>query len=179
MGSPYLSRHGSLVVFKSIIRVMMLLTTSTITLSVLGMASASCSVSSPVVKVDANDPVAYKDTCIVALEKQVRIEFEAALQYILMAAHFDQDTVNLPNIAAMFWTHADEERTHAIEFIKYLRMRGAENNDFFSGEPLKPREGRFDWTRVEDALQLALKMEKDVTARMQGMIDICSQDGLG
>merc|ERR1719322_1600911 len=76
---------------------MMLLTT--IVLSVMGMASASCSVSSPVAKVDANDPVAYKDTCIIALEKQVRIEFEAALQYILMAAHFDQDTVNLPNIA--------------------------------------------------------------------------------
>merc|ERR1712133_270201 len=117
MGSPHLSIHISLVVFKSIIRVMMLLTTTTaIILSVLGMASASCSVSSPVAKVDANDPVAYKDTCIVALEKQVRIEFEAALQYILMAAHFDQDTVNLPNIAAMFWAHADEERTHAIEF---------------------------------------------------------------
>ena len=115
----------------------------------------------------------------------------------------------------MFWAHADEERSHAIEFIKYLRMRGAENNDFFGGEPLKPREEVFDWQGVDDvskhcrlleelvpwvslgcyvsknnnntfikpnfphqALQLALKMEKDVTARMQEMIDICSQDGL-
>jgi len=165
-------------VFKSIIRVMMLLTITSLILSTSGLTSASCSVSSSAAKVDANDPVAYKDTCILALEKQVRIEFEASLQYILMAAHFDQDTINLPNLAAMFWAHADEERSHAIEFIKYLRMRGAENNDFFGGEPLKPREEVFDWQGVDDALQLALKMEKDVTARMQEMIDICSQDGL-
>ena len=50
----------------------------------------------------------------------------------------------------MFWAHADEERSHAIEFIKYLRMRGAENNDFFGGEPLKPREEVFDWQGVDD-----------------------------
>ena len=82
-----------------------------------------------------------------ALEDQVRVEFEASLQYILMAAHFDQvrtglgrgrgsgawegpslealdsaacaqDTVNLPNLANMFWEHADEERGHAIQFMQ-------------------------------------------------------------
>merc|ERR1712209_234814 len=103
--------HNSLVVFKSIIRVMMLLTITSLILSTLGLTSASCSVSSSAAKVDANDPVAYKDTCILALEKQVRIEFEASLQYILMAAHFDQDTIDLPNLAAMFWAHADQERS--------------------------------------------------------------------
>ena len=29
-----------------------------------------------------------------------------------------QDTVNLPNLANMFWEHADEERGHAIQFMK-------------------------------------------------------------
>ena len=61
------------------------------------------------------------------------MEFEASLQYLLMAAHFSQvlrlppplsqDTVNLPNLAAFFWEHADEEREHAKQFIEYLRMR--------------------------------------------------------
>ena len=31
-----------------------------------------------------------QDSCMRALEDQVRVEFEASLQYILMAAHFDQ-----------------------------------------------------------------------------------------
>ena len=29
-----------------------------------------------------------------------------------------QDTVNLPNLANMFWEHADEERGHAIQFMQ-------------------------------------------------------------
>ena len=63
----------------------------------------------------------------------MKVEFEASLQYLLMAAHFSQvlypppilsqDTVNLPKLAAFFWEHADEERDHAKQFIEYLRMR--------------------------------------------------------
>merc|ERR1712045_789442 len=137
----------------------------------------SSSASSPVPKADADDTATFQDSCMRALEDQVRVEFEASLQYILMAAHFDQDTVNLPNLANMFWEHADEERGHAIQFMKYLRMRGAENNDFFGDHPLQPREKVYDWQGVDDALQLALKMEKDVTARMKAMVDICSVAG--
>ena len=77
--------------------------------------------------------------CVAALEEQIAIEFQASLQYLLMAAHFSQvliltgfllsilvaskDTVNLPKVAALFWSHADEEREHAKQFIDYLRMR--------------------------------------------------------
>ena len=50
----------------------------------------------------------------------------------------------------MFWSHADEERSHAIQFIQYLRMRGAENNDFFGGNPIVPREQTYDWQGVDD-----------------------------
>ena len=32
-----------------------------------------------------------------------------------------QDSVNLPNVAKLFWSHADEERSHAIQFMQYLR----------------------------------------------------------
>ena len=34
-----------------------------------------------------------------------------------------QDMVNLPKVADLFWSHADEEREHAKAFINYLRMR--------------------------------------------------------
>jgi len=143
----------------------------------LGAVSSTCSVSSAEEKAEANDPANFQLSCVAALEAQVKIEFQASLQYILMAAHFDQDSVNLPNLAAMFWSHADEERSHAIQFMQYLRMRGAENNDFFGDTPIQPKEGRFYWSSVDDALRLALKMEKDVSARMKAMIDSCSQEG--
>merc|ERR1711970_540088 len=143
----------------------------------LGGAACSCSVSSSDPKAEANDPANFQAPCVAALEQQVKIEFQASLQYILMAAHFDQDTVNLPNVAGLFWSHADEERSHAIQFVQYLRMRGAENNDFFGDSAIKPKEGRFYWSGVDDALRMALKMEKDVSARMKEMIDACSSAG--
>merc|ERR1712142_282058 len=141
------------------------------------LTSSTCSVSSPDDKAKASDPANYQAACIAALENEVRIEFEASLQYILMAAHFSQDTVNLPKVAELFWGHADEERSHAIQFINYLRMRGAENNDFFGGSPIQPRERAYTWSGVDEALRMALKMEKDVTAAMKNMIDICSTAG--
>lgn len=58
-------------------------------------------------------------------------EFEAALQYLLMGAHFAQDTVNLMGFADIFFEHADEERQHGIMFIEYLRLRGDIAVDFF------------------------------------------------
>merc|ERR1712098_832546 len=148
-----------------------------ILVSFLGAAHCSCSVGSSDPKADANDPANFQAGCVKALEEQVKIEFQASLQYILMAAHFDQDTVNLPNVANLFWTHADEERSHAIQFIQYLRMRGAENNDFFGGNPIQPKERAYTWSGVDEALRMALKMEKDVSGRMKEMIDICSTYG--
>eukprot|EP00091_Calanus_sinicus_P017738 TRINITY_DN3842_c0_g1_i1.p1 TRINITY_DN3842_c0_g1~~TRINITY_DN3842_c0_g1_i1.p1 ORF type:complete len:211 (+),score=89.05 TRINITY_DN3842_c0_g1_i1:148-780(+) len=145
--------------------------------TMVGLASSTCSVSSSDEKAEAKDAANYQPACIAALEAQVRIEFEASLQYILMAAHFDEDTVNLPKIAELFWSHADEERSHAIQFIQYLRMRGADNNDFFGGVPIQPKERTYDWAGVDEALKMALKMEKDVSGKMKEMIDICSTAG--
>merc|ERR1712126_723750 len=143
----------------------------------IGWASASCSVSSPEPKAKANDDKNYMAECITALEGQIVIEFRASLQYLLMAAHFSQDTVNLPKVADLFWSHADEEREHAKAFINYLRMRGATNNDFFGTSPIEPIEKTYTWSGVGEALTMALKMEKDVTGRMKDMIDICSTAG--
>ena len=66
---------------------------------------------------------------------------------------FCQDSVNLPNVAKLFWTHADEERAHAIQFMQYLRMRGAEDNEFFAGGPIQPKAKTYDWQGVEDVSQ--------------------------
>merc|ERR1711971_82696 len=129
----------------------------------IGLAAASCSVSSPELKAKASDDKNFMAECIAALESQIVIEFQASLQYLLMAAHF--------------WGHADEEREHAKQFIDYLRMRGATKNDFFGTTPIEPKEKTYTWAGVGEALTMALKMEKDVTGRMKDMIDVCSTAG--
>merc|ERR1711872_129919 len=59
-----------------------------VTSYVAGMVAASCSYSSPDPKARAKDDKTYQADCISALESQVKIEFSASLQYLLMAAHF-------------------------------------------------------------------------------------------
>merc|ERR1711890_178208 len=142
-----------------------------------GMVAASCSYSSPDQTAKASDHSTYQESCITALESQVRVELEASLQYLLMAAHFSLDTVNLPKVSDLFWTHADEERSHAIQFITYLRMRGATDSIFLDENPLKPIRNTSHWEGVGEALEMALEMEKEVTGRMKEMIDICSEAG--
>merc|ERR1711917_110747 len=123
----------------------------------------------------AKDNKNYRESCIQKLADQVKMEFEASLQYLLMAAQFSQDTYHLPGVAGMFWKHADEEREHGKAFIEYLRMRGYHGNDFFESEPVKPILNKNSWASVSEALRDALTMEKTVTASMKSMIDVCAQ----
>merc|ERR1711937_715981 len=125
----------------------------------------------------AKDDNNYRVRCIQKLADQVRMEFEASLQYLLMAAQFSQDSYNLPGVAGFFWASAEEERAHGKEFINYLRMRGYDGNDFFGANDIQPILKKYTWTSVSEALTDALKMEKNVTASMKTMIDLCSQGG--
>ncbi len=77
-------------------------------------ARASCSNGDGDVKAKAGDPDNYHEACIVQLRTQIRKEFEASIQYLLMGAYFAQDNVNLHGFAEMFFEHADEERQHGI-----------------------------------------------------------------
>merc|ERR1711860_213672 len=147
-----------------------------VALSLAGSVAPTCN-SIPNNPVTAQDPANYRETCINALSQQVRMEFEASLQYLLMAARFSQDTYHLPGVANLFWNHADEEREHAKAFINYLRMRGSLDNNFFQGNPIKPILGKNTWDSVAEALRDALTMEKAVSKSMKNMIDLCSQGG--
>merc|ERR1712098_163894 len=147
-------------------------------LSLISLSLSDCSVGSGLQKAKANDSSNYQALCISTLEQQVVIEMQASLQYLMMAAYFSEDTVNLPNVAEMFFESADEERAHAIAFVTYLRMRGATDNDFFGAHPLKPKYSAFKWAGgVAEALEMSLRMEKEVSGRMKEMIDICTLAG--
>lgn len=57
------------------------------------------------------------------LNEQVAHEFAAELQYIAIAVHYDTET--LPQLAAVFYQQAIEERNHAMMMLQYLMDRGA------------------------------------------------------
>ncbi|MEN0015431.1 MAG: ferritin [Solirubrobacteraceae bacterium] len=57
------------------------------------------------------------------LNAQVANEFAAEQQYIAIAIYFDDET--LPQLAAVFYQQAIEERNHAMMMLQYLMDRGA------------------------------------------------------
>ena len=66
-----------------------------------------------------------EEGCVKAVRRQIQKEFDAAIIYLQMAAHFSKDTVNLPGFAKFFFESASEEREHGTKLIEYLLMRGA------------------------------------------------------
>ncbi len=57
-----------------------------------------------------------------AMNTQIGSEFSAANQYLQVAAHFHRE--NLPQLAAFFFSQADEERMHGMKFVHYILDAG-------------------------------------------------------
>lgn len=53
-----------------------------------------------------------------SLNEQVGHEFGASLQYIQIAAYFDGE--GLPMLSRHFFRQSEEERAHALKFVRYL-----------------------------------------------------------
>ena len=59
-----------------------------------------------------------------AINEQIGREFGASLQYVNIAAYFEED--DLPNLAAFFFRQADEEHMHAMKFVNYILDAGGQ-----------------------------------------------------
>src|ERR1051326_5304752 len=53
-----------------------------------------------------------------AINEQIGYEFSASLQYYAIAAHFAAEA--LPQLSGHFFKQAEEEKQHALRFIKYV-----------------------------------------------------------
>src|SRR5438132_2942895 len=53
-----------------------------------------------------------------AINEQIGYEFSAELQYYAIAAHFATEA--LPQLSQHFFRQAEEEKGHALRFIKYV-----------------------------------------------------------
>lgn len=103
-----------------------------------------------------------------AINAQIGAEFGASIQYNSIAAYFDAD--NLPNVAAFFYRQADEEHMHALKFLHYIVEAG--------GQVRIPaiEATKYDFVSAEEAVQLALDWETEVTRQINNLMDMAIKD---
>jgi bacterioferritin B len=107
------------------------------------------------------------DRFVEALNEQIGREFRAAYQYTAVAAWYDRLT--FPRLAKFFFDQADEERSHALKMIGYLRDTGAQ---LALGEVPAPRAGFADHV---EPIRLSLEAERKVTAAIDGLCAIARE----
>jgi ferritin len=99
-----------------------------------------------------------------AFNQQIGNEFGASMQYVSIAAHFEQRQLRL--LAKLFFNQAEEERQHAMKFVKYLLDTKAELQI-----PAIPAPST-TFASAEEAVAAALSWEQDVTKQITQLMDL-------
>lgn len=108
-----------------------------------------------------------------AINEQIGHELAASHQYVAIAAYFEG--LALKRLAKMFFRQGEEEREHAMKFAHYVVEAGG-NLEI----PAIPAP-KAVFKTVEEAIQLSLDWELEVTRRINGLMDIAvaQKDYLG
>ena len=103
-----------------------------------------------------------------AFNEQIGHEFGASMQYVAIAAHFYQRSLTL--LAKMFQEQAEEEKQHAMKFIKYLQdtKGGLHIPAIPSPKPT--------FATGEEAVQAALNWEKEVTRQITDLMALATKE---
>jgi ferritin len=102
------------------------------------------------------------------MNAQIGHEFGASLQYVNVAGYFD--SAGLPVLAQFFLKQADEEREHAMKFVRYIMDAGGH-----LAIPAVPA-GRHEFKSAEEAVSLALDWEYTVTKQISALLDRASTE---
>jgi len=104
------------------------------------------------------------DKITAAFNQQVGYELGNSNQYIAVAAYFDAQS--LKGLAKMFFTQADEERAHAMKFVKFILDAG--------GKVVVPAIAAVqnDFKSAEEAAQLALDAEVRTTNQINDLMTL-------
>jgi ferritin len=103
-----------------------------------------------------------------AINRQVCYEFSAMLQYVAIASHFVEESLH--QLAAHFYRQAEEERDHAMRFVKYLLDAGGHVD---VGDIPAP-QNRFK--SVEEAVKLSLDQEMKVTEQINQLVELAIRE---
>jgi len=97
------------------------------------------------------------------INAQIGHEFGASFQYVNIAGYFD--SVALPVLSRHFLRQADEEREHAMKFVRYVLDAGGT-----VAVPAIPA-ARAEFASAEEAVALALEWELTVTTQISALLD--------
>jgi len=103
-----------------------------------------------------------------AINRQICYEFSAMLQYVAIASHFVGDSLH--ELAAHFYRQAEEERDHAMRFVKYLLDAGGQ----VEIKDVPAPQNKF--TSVEEAVKLSLDQEKKVTEQINALVELAMKE---
>lgn len=118
-------------------------------------------------KMMSNPTMILKQGCFDGLNQQITNELQASLQYTAIASYFDSE--GLPALAGHFTKQSDEERMHAMKFVKYLLDAGS--RPVFKGIP----DVRNDFGSASEAVQCALDHELKVTQQINDLVATAAQ----
>jgi len=103
-----------------------------------------------------------------AFNAQIGHEFGAGMQYVSIAAYFNQRQLKL--LADLFFKQADEERQHAMKFVQYVLDTKGDLQIPATAAP------KMTFASAEEAVQAALTWEEDVTKQITALMDIAVKE---
>ena len=103
-----------------------------------------------------------------AFNHQIGNELGASNQYISIGSHFAAE--NLEQLSQFFFRQSDEERAHAMKFVKFVL-------DVEGNVVLPTIEApRSDFKSAHDAVKSALDWEKEVTEQIYSLVELCQKE---
>ncbi len=103
-----------------------------------------------------------------AINEQIGNEFAASLQYVAIASHFAGE--GLSELAGKFYLQAEEERDHAMRFVRYVVDAGGRVAIPAVAAP------KAQFASVEEAVKLSLEWEQTVTRQINGLVQLAIQE---
>ena len=109
-----------------------------------------------------------KQKVIDAINEQIGYEFSASMQYYAIAAHFAAEA--LPQLSHHFFRQAEEEKEHALRFLKYVLDAG--------GSVVIPAIAapQANFANAEAAIQLSYDQEVHVTQQINGLVELARSE---
>src|SRR5262245_23005905 len=103
-----------------------------------------------------------------AINQQIGNELGASLQYVAIGAHFDLRA--LPQLAAHFYKQAQEERDHAMRFVKFIVDADGELKI-----PAVPAP-KATFGKAEEAVKMSLDWEIEVTGQIHNLVALAKKE---
>ena len=103
-----------------------------------------------------------------AFNTQIGNELGASNQYVAIASYFANE--DLEQLSQFFFRQAEEERQHAMKFVKFILD--------VDGRVRIPQVAapKSDFGAAAEAVQLSLDWEREVTQQIYDLVELCQAD---